>query len=167
MSRILNPLLFASKLAERGITMAFSIAKKYNKEKLFNINTEDFEYVSLEDLYKEAEQRITLTNDEMENYADPEDVADEVESTVFQVRGIYINTKGMFDDAPVVALDSAYVNLPAHLTPICKEILADPQAIAAINAGRVGFTIYTYQKPQYHKTCYSVKWVDTQPNPLK
>ena len=146
--------------------MAFSFSKKFNKEKVFKINTDGFEYVSLEDLYRETEQRVILTNDEIVDYVDTEDVADQVQSTVFQVRGIYINTKGLYDDAPVLALDSAYVNLPAHLTPICKEILSDPQAVAAINAGRVGFTIYTYEKPAYKKTCYSIKWVDTEPNPL-
>lgn len=161
MSRISNPVLLASKLAERGITMAFSISKKYNKEKLFNINTDGFEYVSLEDLYNERANNVVS-----EDFEDFDEVYEIVEETVFQVRGIYINTKGLYDDAPVVALDSAYVNLPSHLTPICKEILSDPQAIAAINAGRVGFTIYKYEKPQYHKTCYSIKWVDTEPNPL-
>lgn len=145
--------------------MAFSISKKYNKEKLFKINTEGFEYVSLEDLYQEtAEMQAEATDHVFDEHS--EEVKEIVEETIFQVRGIYINTKGLYDDAPVVALDSAYVNLPAHLTPICKEILADPQAIAAINAGRVGFTIYTYVKPAYNKTCYSIKWVDTEPNPL-
>lgn len=141
--------------------MAFSISKKYNKEKLFKINTDGFEYISLEDLYKERESNVAV-----EDFEDPEEVKEIVEETIYQVRGIYINTKGLYDDAPVVALDSAYVNLPAHMTQICREILSDPQAIAAINAGRVGFTIYAYEKPQYHKTCYSVRWVDTEPNPL-
>lgn len=141
--------------------MAFSISKKYNKEKLFKINTDGFEYISLEDLYKERESNVAF-----EDFEDPEEVKEIVEETIYQVRGIYINTKGLYDDAPVVALDSAYVNLPAHMTQICREILSDPQAIAAINAGRVGFTIYAYEKPQYHKTCYSVRWVDTEPNPL-
>ena len=141
--------------------MAFSISKKYNKEKLFKINTDGFEYISLEDLYKERESNVAI-----EDFEEPEEVKEIVEETIYQVRGIYINTKGLFDDAPVVALDSAYVNLPAHMTQICREILSDPQAIAAINAGRVGFTIYAYEKPQYHKTCYSVRWVDTEPNPL-
>lgn len=141
--------------------MAFSISKKYNKEKLFKINTDGFEYISLEDLYKERESNVAI-----EDFEDPEEVKEIVEETIYQVRGIYINTKGLFDDAPVVALDSAYVNLPAHMTQICREILSDSQAIAAINAGRVGFTIYAYEKPQYHKTCYSVRWVDTVPNPL-
>ena len=141
--------------------MAFSISKKYNKDKLFKINTDGFEYLSLEDLYKERESNVVI-----EDFEDHEEVKEIVEETIYQVRGIYINTKGLFDDAPVVALDSAYVNLPAHMTQICREILSDPQAIAAINAGRVGFTIYAYEKPQYHKTCYSVRWVDTEPNPL-
>ena len=45
-----------------------SFAKRFNKEKLFNIDTEGFEYFSLEDLYR----------------PDNEDM-------VFPVRGIYLN----------------------------------------------------------------------------
>ena len=147
--------------------MAFSFSKKFNKEKVFKINTEGFEYVSLETLYKETGDMISNNiYEECGEYPEDEYVVVQIEGTVFQVRGVYINTKGLYDDAPVLALDSAYVNLPAHLTPICKEILNDSQAVAAINAGKVGFTIYTYEKPAFRKTCYSIKWVDTEPNPL-
>lgn len=119
--------------------MAFKFAKKYNTEKLFNIDTSEFEYVSLADLY---------TGDE---------------TTVFPVRGIYINTKGNYDDAPVIATDEEYVNLPAHLTTVCKEILSDREAIRAINEWRVGFTIYKYTQKRYGRECYSIRWADTNP----
>ena len=51
----------------------FSFSKKFNTEKLFNIETEDFEYMSLEDLSNAT--------------------ADSEEPVVFIIRGIYINRK--------------------------------------------------------------------------
>ena len=114
----------------------FSFAKQYNTERLFDIDTSDYEYRSLEELY---------TGDE---------------NQVFEVRGIYINTKSNFGDAPVVATDFCYVNFPQHLPDVCKEILNDKSAIKAINDGRVGFTIYKYTQKRFGTECYSVRWVD-------
>jgi hypothetical protein len=118
----------------------FNFSKKYNTERLFDIDTSNFEYQDLSDLYNEDE---------------PE--------KVFPVRGIYINTKGKFDDRPVIATSDCYVNLPAHLCDVCREILNDPKAIRAINEGMVGFTIYTYEQRRYEKTCYSIRWADVNP----
>ena len=127
--------------------MAFSFARKYNKSRLFDINTEGFEYVALPDMYQFALKECDGDVESAEDYP-------------FVVRGIYINTKGLYDPAPVVAIEDCYVNLPAHLTEICKSILADPAAIRAINDGKVGFTIYRYKQNRFNKECYSVRWVD-------
>ena len=118
--------------------MAHSFAKRFNKEKLFNIDCSDFEYYSLEEMYKD--------ND-----------------TVYPVRGIYINTKSLYDDAPVIATDSYYVNFPAHMLDSCKDILKDKSAIADINRGVVGYKIYKYVQKKFNKECYSVEWVDVDP----
>lgn len=115
-----------------------SFSKRFNKEKLFNIDTTDFEYYSLEEMYHDDE-------------------------TVYPVRGIYLNNKSLFEPAPVVATDSYYVNLPAHMYEDCKAILADRKAIAEINSGQVGFKIYTYEQKKFNKTCYSITWVDVVP----
>ena len=130
----------ASQLAEKEPNMAkFGFGKKFNTEKLFKIETENFEYIDLEGL-------SLITKEDPDH--------------VFIVRGIYINNKGMYDPQPVVALDDTYVNLPAHLTDVCKTIIADRTAVAAINNGECGFRITSYFKPKYNKTCYSVEWVD-------
>lgn len=113
----------------------FSFANHYNTERLFDIDTSNFEYHNLEDIFDSVDE-------------------------VFPVRGIYINTKGKFDDRPVIATDEYYVNLPAHLTETCREILNDKRAIQAINDGVVGFTIYSYEQRRFGKTCYSIRWVD-------
>ena len=119
--------------------MAFSFSKRYNTERLFDINTDDFEYISLEELYNQSGGD---------------------ENLAYEIRGVYINTKGHYDDAPVLAINGWYVNLPAHLTSQCKEMLNDRECIKAINEGKCGFTIYKYHKKRYDRDCYSVQWID-------
>lgn len=121
----------------------FSFAKKFNTGKLFNIVTDNFEYLSLEDLK------------DLESMRDPEE-----KDLPHVVKGIYINTKGLYETQPVLALDGTYVNLPSHLTSVCKEMIADPIAVKAINEGHLGFRIESYYKEKYEKMCYSVEWVD-------
>lgn len=115
----------------------FSFSKRYNKEKVFTINTSTFEYFSLEEMYQDEE-------------------------TVYPVRGVYINNKSLYDPAPVLATDRYYVNLPAHMVDECRDIISDRQAISAINRGLVGFTIYNYHQERFNKDCYSIKWVDIE-----
>ena len=121
----------------------FSFSKQFNKEKIFNIETEEFEYMSLEDLANAA--------------------ASEEEPPVFVIRGIYINRKSLYDPAPVVALDDCYVNFPSHLLPACEEMLHNRLAIDAINDGRCGFRIEKYVQKRFQRECYSVEWVDILP----
>ena len=118
----------------------FSFSKKFNTEKLFNIDTSEFEYFNLE----------SLTENPME---EPED-------RIFTVRGVYINNKSQFGPAPVLALDDCYVNLPEHTLDACRQMLADPQAVKAINEGHLGFTVDKYHQKRFNKDCYSVIWVD-------
>ena len=113
----------------------FSVAKRYNREKLFNIDTADFEYYSLEDLYDMATDAADEAKATTGKDLDVEDIP-------FTVYGIYINTRGNFDPAPVLALEDRYVNLPAHMTPVCEDMLRDAEAVKAINEGHVGFTVY-------------------------
>lgn len=115
-----------------------SFSKKFNKQKLFTIDTTDFEYYSLEEMYQSDDE-------------------------VYPVRGLYINNKSMYEPAPVLATDEFYVNLPAHMLNDVKSILEDRVAIADINRGLVGFKIYKYIQKRFNKTCYSITWVDINP----
>ena len=110
---------------------------KFNATRKFDIDTTNFEYRSLEELLER-------------------DGADQE----YVVRGLYINTKGLYDPSPVVALDSEYVNLPSHLTSVCEQILDDPRAVQAIRDGKCGFKVRTYIKEQYNKECYTIEWLD-------
>ena len=109
----------------------------FNKSRLFEVDTTDFEYKSLEELYAEF---------------GPDEI--------YTLRGIWINSKGLYGDAPVAATDEFYVNFPAHMTGATISILGDKKCVAAINNGKCGFRIVTYVKSKYNKTCYSIEWVD-------
>ena len=70
--------------------MSFSFSSSYNKKKLFNIDTTDFDYKKLEELWKE-------------NAVVEPETGEEVCTKVFPVCGIYLNKKSQFDPQPVVA----------------------------------------------------------------
>ena len=125
--------------------MAFSFASSFNTKRLFDIDTSDFEYKKLEELWNENSDIVG---------------EEEVCTKVFPVCGLYLNRKTMYDPQPVVATDEYYVNLPANMFDSALEILSDPRAIRAINDGKVGFQIEKYYQKRYQKYCYSVIWVD-------
>ena len=125
--------------------MAFSFASSFNTKRLFDIDTSDFEYKKLEELWNANSDIVG---------------EEEVCTKVFPVCGLYLNRKSMYDPQPVVATDECYVNLPANMFDSALEILSDPRAINAINAGKVGFQIDKYYQKRYEKYCYSVIWVD-------
>lgn len=114
-----------------------SIANKYNKGNKFTFkNTEGYEYKSLKDLYTENSNRT------------------------YKCLGMYLNTKGLYGVSPVLITDSCYVNCPQHLTQTVQQMLLDAELIDAVNNGKFGFTIYSYENEKYNKTDYSVNWVD-------
>lgn len=136
--------------------MAFSFANSYNTKKIFDIDTSDFEYCSLEELFKENASEEPVIDENGEATGKTELVCNEE----FKIYGLYINEKSMFDPQPIVALADRYVNLPSFMYKIACEILNTPRAIDAINKGHVGFTIEKYYQKRYNKDCYSVNWVD-------
>lgn len=112
---------------------------KFNRSNRFEVETEGFEYKSLKDLVTEA--------------------GGEVE--IHPVNAIYINTKGKYGDAPTIATNDCFVNLPSHMTTTCKEILSDDEAVQEIKDGKVGFSIYTFES--HGKDCFNIRWEDYQP----
>lgn len=136
--------------------MAFSFANSYNTKKIFDIDTSDFEYCSLEELFEENASEQPILDENGDETGETESVCIEQ----FKIYGLYINDKSMFDPQPIVALADRYVNLPAHLYKTAVEILNNPRAIDAINRGHVGFTIEKYYQKRYNKECYSINWVD-------
>jgi len=118
-----------------------SFAKRFNKEKKFNIDTQGFGYTALQDLYNANGK-----------------------NAVYPLKGIYINTKGKFADNPVfITIISGVgflVNVPSHMMDVVREILIDEEAVADINAGKVGFMIYQYHSKNFNRDCLSVEFKD-------
>lgn len=123
--------------------MGFTSFASFNRERLFDVDTSDFDYVKLKDLYER-------------------DGDDEI----YTIRGIYIGTKSEYaDESPLLALDDTYVNLPQHQLLDIKEMLNSKQAINCINAGGAGFRIEKYTKKLksgQKKVCYKAVWVDIE-----
>lgn len=113
---------------------------KFNKDRLFDIDTTDFYYKDLETLYEENG-----------------------EDYVYTLRGLYISTKSQYDpEAPIIATDEEYVNIPVHQLDEIKAMLGDPRAIAAINNGEAGFTISKYYQKRFKKDCYKAVWCNVE-----
>ena len=115
--------------------MSFNF-ESLNKGK-FNINTNGFSYKSLADLFN----------------ANGKD-------QVYPIHAVYINTKGKFGDAPVVALSDCFVNLPSATLESARAILDNADAIKAINDGKCGFIIRPYHTNRYNRDCLGIDFVN-------
>lgn len=115
-----------------------TFAKKFNKT-TFGIDTTDFNYVKLADLYNSADNGGS--------------------DVIRKIDGCYVH-KSQLGDSPVIidVENKQLVNLPAHTAETIREILADTEAVETIKAGKVGYTIYEYES--HGKKCYSISFVD-------
>lgn len=123
-----------------------SFATKYNKGGKFDLSVKAFtDYYSLEKLYNENGK-----------------------DAVYKLGAVYINKKSKFGNAPTFAViddkftcGGYFVNIPAYMLEQANDILADPEALAEINAGKVGFVIETYEAGKFgNKLCYGVRFTD-------
>lgn len=118
---------------------------RFNKSRQFDIDTSDFDYIKLKDLYER-----------------------DGEGQIYILRGVYIGTKSEYaDESPLAAIDGFYVNLPQFQLSDIKEMLESGAAIKAINNGEAGFTIEEYTKKLKtgkFKTCYKAIWEDIDPD---
>ena len=115
-----------------------SFATKHNKGGVnWGIETKDFEYFSLKDLYEK-----------------------DGEGKEYILKGCFINTKNSSEYGPSVVgiLEDKMVNLPSHMEEEVKAILKDEEDINDIKAGKVAFVIQPYKS--HGKECFGVGWVD-------
>lgn len=117
----------------------FSFASIFNNKTSFGIDTTDFSFVKLADIY----------NDEKAGGGD----------VVHPINGLFVY-KSQWGDSPVIidAEHKLLVNLPQHTGGTFLEILANPDAVDAIKANKVGYTIYEYES--HAKKCYGITFVD-------
>lgn len=114
-------------------------ASKYNKTRKFDVDTAGFTYESMADLFNENGK-----------------------DHVYPLTAIYINNKSKFGRSPVFATDTCFVNAPAHMLETSLDILADDEAVAAINNGEVGFVIYPYTAEKFNRECFGINFVDIE-----
>lgn len=117
-----------------------SFAKRHKKGVIdWGIQTEDFEYFKLADLFEMngADQTYTL-------------------------RGVFVNKNKTekqlkeYGASPVGILDDKLINLPNHMLEEVEEILKSKEDIDDILAGNAVFKIREYES--HNKTCYGIDW---------
>lgn len=120
------------------MSKGFSFASTFNKTS-FDVDTTGFPFVKLTDIY----------NDEKEGGCD----------VVHSINGMYVH-KSQLGDSPVIidAENKRIVNLPQFTAETVREILANSDAVDAIKANKVGYTIYEYES--HAKKCYGITFVD-------
>lgn len=120
------------------MTKGFSFARKFNKTS-FGIDTTDFTFVKLADIFNSKK-------------CGGGDV-------VHPINGLYVH-KSKLGDSPVIidAENKRLVNLPQFSGNTVREILSDSEAVDAIKANKVGYTIYEYES--HAKKCYGITFVD-------
>lgn len=117
-----------------------SFASKYNQGRKFSIDTTGYQYMKSADVLAKGGEGIT-----------------------YVIAGLYINTKGNFEPHPVVIIPEleALVDLSQYMTKQVTEILADDEACADIEAGKVGIQFEYYDSKKYKRAnCTGCRWVD-------
>ena len=111
-----------------------SVISKYNKGRKFNVNIEGMPFKKLKDIYQEGKE--------------------------FKIKGVALfNTK--YGDSAVAILDDCLINLPSHMNADVNDMLHNDEFCEAVNAGKIGFTIRTYEDTKHGKgLCYGVEWTE-------
>lgn len=119
-----------------------SFASKHKKGGIqWGIDTKDFEYFKLQDLYEK-----------------------DGENTAYNLLGVFINKNKTekelkeYGASVVGILSDKLINLPSHMEEEVKEIMNDEEDVAEIKAGKVWFRIRSYES--HGKTCYSPDWLE-------
>ena len=123
-----------------------SFAKKHKKGTIdWGIDTKDFEYFKLSDLFEMNGADVTYT-----------------------LRGVFVNRNKPekqlkeFGASPVGILDDRLINLPNHMLSEIEDILKDEEDIESIMNGEAVFKIRQYES--HAKTCYSIDWQEVENN---
>ena len=122
-----------------------TFASKYNSTSSSNMFTfkqiENAPYVKCKQLYDEGYREGVKT---------------------FVILGTFVNEASRYGRSAALICDGFYISLPEHMIKKVDEILQDPEAIADINARKVGGYIYKYQNRNGGDS-YSVTFVDLTP----
>ena len=117
-------------------TMQKGLMQQFNHQNIFDVDTSNFKWVSLKDLYN----------------TDPQ--------AKHKVLGLFTNKGGKYGPEPVAIIDGFLVNLPRHLVDTVQQMLDSDEIVQYIKDGHVAFTIYQYHSSKYNRDAYSVEWLD-------
>ena len=118
--------------------MNFTQFNKNNFEKIeWNVNTKDFTFKKLSDLYNQGIKTI-------------------------QVFGFFFVKSENYGLQPVAILKDCLLNLPTHKKDIISDMLKKPEAVNAIKNGECSLKLREY-KSKYNKTCYDFDFINTSP----
>lgn len=121
---------------EETKTVTRGLFGKLNKQNVFDIDTKNYKWVKLEELYN----------------TDPD--------KKYVLQGVFTTNKSKFGTEPVAIIDGFLVNLPRHLLDDVQGILDNDDMIEAIKQGHAGFEIYSYHSTTYNKDAFSINWLD-------
>lgn len=79
------------------------------------------------------------------------------------VKSLYINTKGKYGEHGVIvcAEPAILIDCPNHMTDTIKAMMADDEAIEAINAGKLAVSAYKYDtKNAASGFAYGLEFID-------
>lgn len=117
-----------------------SFANKYNKGSAFSVDTTGFVYRNLSELQP---------------------------GEIVKLCGLFVNAKRTRRkkwDSPVAIGEDCFWNLPTYMTDQVRDILADAEAVADIQSGKVGFIRrdYTYKDADTGEDVngIGIEWVD-------
>ena len=106
--------------------------------KTFTVNSDDFPFVTLKEVAEE-------------NGIDK----------ILKVQGAFTFEGKKKKLRPVLIADGHKINLPDYMLKDIQKLLSKDEYIEAVNQGKCGFKITTYEDEQYgNGTCYSGQFVD-------
>ena len=80
---------------------------------------------------------------------------------VLKVQGAFTFEGKKGKKRPVLIADNHKINLPDHMLKDIEKLLSKDEYIQAVNEGKCGFLITTYEDTEYgNGTCYSGIFVD-------
>lgn len=110
--------------------------------------------------YNTVVNRFNFQSDSTFDFFKLQDLFMEDKDQVWVIKALWINESGKFGASPVVTLEDRYINLPNHKLQLVRDLIADDEAVEAINNGKLGFTVYQYNDDKHDKTCFSINLVD-------
>ena len=87
------------------------------------------------------------------------------ENDTLVVRSFYFNKKSKFEHYVLVCTGEHYdepvfLDAPQHMNDTFADMYADAEAVAQINAGKLGVCGYQYQSERRKEPCYSLSFKD-------